>query len=167
MKKAKCIVSAVLAGAMLLPLTGCLKKVEYVKEKDFKNAIEEVFDEDDYIAHDDFIYLYDDEYSIALISYDDEDDAEDEWDDVLDSYDDMMDDNDFDGRTLRVDMPSYGYIILNGDVDDPDFMNGRGYVYGGIYYVDDEIIVVCTTRDRDSTRDDIDIILRELGLPHP
>ena len=167
MKKVKCIVSAILAGAMLLPLTGCLKKVEYVKEKDFKNAIEEVFDDDEYLDFDGLIYVDDDDYAIGLVIHDDEDDAEDEWDDVLDAYDDMMDDHDFDGRTVRVDLEDYGYILLNGECDDRDFMRGRGYLYGGIYYVDDEVIVICTLKDKDSYRENIDTILRELGLPHP
>ena len=168
MKKVKCIVAAALIGAMLLPLTGCFKKIEYVKMRDFRNAVEEVFDDDEYVEEDDFLTVTDDDYAIGIFI---QDDAPDNFDDIYDAYDDMMDDHDFDGRTVYVVMKNYGYILLAGDCDSDEFMRGdyfegRDYLYGGWYYVDDEIFAVFTTRDSDRCRENVDTILEELGLPH-
>ena len=166
MKKLKQIIAVTLIGAMLLPLAGCAKKIERIRAKDFEDALEEVFDDDDYASYGGSVVLYESNYYIAFRTYDDDDDARDEWEDFLDDFDDMKEDKDFDGRTRRVDHDTYGYVLLDGDCDDRDFME-RGYIYGGIFYVEDEIIIVLTTKDKDDYRDDIDTILRALGFPHP
>ena len=167
MKNVKKVVAAVLTGAMLLPLAGCAKKIERIKARDFENAIEEVFDDDDYSSYDGLIYVIDDDYIITFATLDDDDDARDRWEDILDDFDDMKDDKKFDGRTVRVDREEYGYILLNGESSDRHFMNGRCYAYGGIFYVEDEVFVILTNKDKDSYREDIDTILRALGLPRP
>ena len=167
MKNTKKIIAATLVGAMLLPLAGCAKKIEHIRAAEFKDAIEEVFDDDDYVSYGDMIVVMDDDYAIAFSQYDDEDDALDAWEDTVDDYEDMMDDKDFDGRTRLVNRDTYGYILLNGECDDRDFYQGRSYMYGGIYYVEDEIFAIVTVDDDNGARDDINTILRALGLPRP
>lgn len=167
MKNTKKIIAATLAGAMLLPLAGCAKKIEHIRAGEFKDAIEEVFDDDDYTSYGDTIVVMDDDYAIVFSQYDDEDDALDAWEDTVDEYEDMMDDKDFDGRTRLVNRDTYGYILLNGECDDRDFYQGRSYMYGGIYYVEDEIFAIVTVDDDNGARDDINTILRALGLPRP
>ena len=168
MKNMKKIISAALAGIMLLPLAGCaFKKIERVRSKDFKNAIEEVFDEDDYGTYGDSIFVNDEHYAVNFTEFDDEDDARDTWEEALDNFDDMMDDHDFDGRTVRVDRDSYGYILFDGECEDSDFMGNRSYIYGGIFYVEDEYIAVVTDKDKDANRDNVDTILTAIGFPHP
>lgn len=167
MKMIKEIMAVTLVGAMLLPLAGCAKKIERMRAKDFKNGIETVFDDDEYSSYGDTISLADDDYIIAFMTADDDDDARDEWEDIVDAFQDMKDDKKFDGRTRLVDRDTYGYILLSGDCKDKDFANGKGYYYGGIFYVEDELIVVITLKDKDSCRDNIDTILRALGLPRP
>ncbi|MBR1797527.1 MAG: hypothetical protein IJ757_05925 [Clostridiales bacterium] len=165
MKHIKEVVSTILIGAMLMPLAGCSKKIEPIKAKEFKKAIELVFDDDEYSSYGDIIYVDDDNYMIMYRKADDEDDAEDAWEDLLDDYEDMVDDKKFDGRTRLVEGDGYGYILLNGDSSDKGF--GKGYYYGGIYYVEDMVIAIVTTKDKDANRDNINTILRELGLPRP
>ena len=109
----------------------------------------------------------DDDYAIVFTQFDDEDDAEDAWEDMVDSFEDMMDDKDFDGRARLVNRDTYGYILLNGECDDRDFYTGRSYMYGGIYFVEDEAFAILTVEDDNDTRDDVNTILRALGLPRP
>ncbi len=167
MKGVKQVVAVTLIGALLLPLAGCAKKIERIRTKDFEDALEEVFDDDEYGTYGGTVYVLDDHYTIAFRTFDDDDDARDEWEDILEDFDDMKDDKNFDGRTRRVDRDTYGYILLNGECDDDDFVTGEDYVYGGIYYVEDEIFIIITTKDKDDYRDDINAILRALGLPRP
>ena len=167
MKSLKKIVAATLVGAMLLPLAGCAKKIERIRAKDFEDALEEVFDDDEYGSYSGTVYVFEDHYSIAFTTMDDDDDARDEWEDILEEFEDMKDDKDFDGRYRMVDRGTYGYIILNGECDDSHFLNGRGYYYGGVFYVEDELFIIVTDKDKDDYRDDIDTILRALGLPRP
>lgn len=177
MKMMKKAVSIVLLGAMALSMAGCAKKIETVKKKDFKNAIEEVIDEDDYVENDSNVYYYGENFFIDFYEFSDEDDAADAWEDILDSYNDMVDDKKFDGSRRLVNTDTYGYILLNGDCDDKDFLTnisnvyflqeGRSFYYGGIFFVEDEIIVVMTTKDKDSNMEDIRTILNALGYPKP
>lgn len=166
MKNVKKIIAATLVGAMILPLAGCAKKIERVKSRDFEAAIEEVFDDDEYGSYGGSTVVYADNYEIMFMTLDDDDEARDDWEDFLDEFDDMMDDDDFDGRTRRVDRGEYGYVLLDGENDSRDFADGSDYLYGGIYYVEDELIVVLTTKDKDSYREDVDTILNALGFPH-
>ena len=53
MKTMKKAIAVSLIGAMLLPLAGCAKKIESVRARDFKAAIEEVIDEDEYTTNGD------------------------------------------------------------------------------------------------------------------
>ena len=76
MKNIKKIIAVTLVGAMLLPLAGCAKKIEHIRAGEFKDAIEEVFDDDDYVSYGDLITVMDDDYAIVFTQFDDEDDAE-------------------------------------------------------------------------------------------
>ena len=176
--KFKKVISVALLGAMALSVAGCAKKIDPVKKKDFKTAIETVIDEDDYYETDNNnIYYYGDNFFIEFYQFDDADNALDTWEDILDSFESMKDHNDFDGRSSFVTTDEYGYIRLNGECEDDDFLtdlsgvvflqSGESYYYGGIYYVDDEIIVVMTTKDKDGNREDIDTIISALGYPKP
>ena len=150
-----------------MSLAGCARKIEPVSSRDFKNAVEEVFDDDEYGTYGGSVFVLDDHFAVNFTEFDDEDDARDTWEEALDNFDDMMDDNDFHGRTVRVDRDNYGYILFDGECDDDDFMGDRSYIYGGIFYVEDEYIAVVTDKDKDSNRADVDTILNALGFPHP
>ena len=175
--KMKQVISVALVSAMALSIAGCAKKIESIKKGDFKDAIEEVIDDGDYVEYGDNIYYYGDNFFIDFYQLDDEDDAADAWDDILDSYNDMVDDKDFDGSRRMVSTSNYGYILLDGESDSDDFLadvsgitflaGGENYYYGGIFYVEDEIIVVMTLKDKDGNREDIDTILAAMGYPHP
>lgn len=177
MKTMKKVISVALVGVMMMSLAGCAKKIESIRLKDFKSALETVIDEDDYTATDSNVYYYGDDFFIECYKKDDEDDAADAWEDILDSYNDMVDDKKFDGSYRMVNTDTFGYILLKGDCDDKHFLedisnvyfleSGRNYYYGGIFWVEDEIIVVMTTKDKDSNRDDINTILNEMGYPKP
>ena len=138
MKNIKNIIAATLVGTMLLPLAGCAKKIEHIRAGEFKDAIEEVFDDDDYVSYGDMIVVMDDDYAIAFSQYDDEDDALDAWEDTVDDYEDMMDDKDFDGRTSSRLTDSEGYILLNGESHSDDFYDDD--LYGGIFCKEDVVV---------------------------
>lgn len=75
------VVSVVLIAGMALSIASCGKKIEPVKDKDFKKALEESFDidDDEYTEYegDDYtnIYYYEHDYWIDYYQFDDEDDA--------------------------------------------------------------------------------------------
>ena len=175
--KMKKVISVAVLGAMALSMTGCAKKIESVKKGDFKDAIEEVIDDSDYSDNGSNIYYYGDNFFIEFYEFDDEDDARDCWDDIVDSYEDANDGGDFDGKRKTVNTDNYGYILLDGECEDDDFLTdisgvyflngGENYYYGGIYWVEDEIIIVMTTKDKDGNREDIDTIISALGYPKP
>ncbi len=179
MKTMKKAIAVSLIGAMLLPLAGCAKKIESVRARDFKTAIEEVIDEDDYTTNSDDsnVYYYGDDFFIDFYQLDDEDDAADAWEDILDSYNEMCDDKKFDGSRRMISTDAYGYILLNGESSDKHFLEdvanvyflsgGKNFYYGGIFFVEDEIIVVMTTDDSNASRQDINTILNALGYPKP
>ena len=77
MKMIKEIMAVTLVGAMLLPLAGCARKIERMRAKDFKTGIETVFDDDEYYSYGDTIAVADDDYVIAFMTADDDDDARD------------------------------------------------------------------------------------------
>lgn len=166
MKSVKSVIAAVLVGSMVLPLAGCARKIERIRARDFESAIEEVFDDDEYGSNGGSVYVLSDHYAVNFTAFNDDDDARDTWEEALDDFDDMMDDADFDGRTRRVDRDTYGYILFDGECDDPSFMGNRDYIYGGIFYVEDEYIAVVTDKDKDSNRENVDTILEALGFPH-
>ena len=175
--KMKKIISVALLGAMTLSVAGCALKIETVKKGDFKDAIEEVIDEGDYAETSNNIYYYGDNFFIDYYELDDEDDAADAWEDIYDVYEDMIDHSDFEGKRKTVSTSSYGYILLDGECDDDDFLRdvsgvqflayGENYYYGGIFYCEDQIIIVMTLKDKDGNREDIDTILDALGYPKP
>lgn len=173
----KKVISVALVGAMALSIAGCAKKIETVKAGDFRDALEEVMDDDDYTDANDNIYCYGDNFFIEFYEFGDEDDAADAWDDIYDTYEDMTDGGDFSGKRKTVTTGSFGYILLDGECEDEDFLTGvsgvqflnggENYYYGGIFYVEDQIIIVMTTKDKDGNREDIDTILNALGYPKP
>ena len=68
--KFKKVISVALLGAMALSVAGCAKKIDPVKKKDFKTAIETVIDEDDYYETDNNnIYYYGDNFFIRCFTH--------------------------------------------------------------------------------------------------
>lgn len=174
MKKAiKTIVSVVLLASMAFSIAGCAKKIEPVKKKDFKDALEEVFDidEDDYSDYDwdDYtnIYYYDHDYRVEMYQFDDEDDALEMFEDLYDEYEDMIEDKEFKGKKKGVfnEKAGYGYILLNGESESDEFYDDD--IYGGFYWSGDTIIVVIVLSDKDKYTDNIDAMIRALGYPKP
>ena len=167
------VVSVVLIASMGLSIAGCAKKIKPIKGKDFKNALEEVFDidDDDYTEYkgSDYtdIYYYEHDYFIEYYQFDDADDAFDRFDDLYDSYEDMIEDKDFTGRHRAVynEKGGYGYILLNGESEDNDFIDDD--VYGGIYWVDDTLVYVLVTSDKDKYVDNVSAMIRAIGYPKP
>lgn len=174
MKKAvKNIVSVVLLACMAFSLASCGKKISPVKKKDFKSALEDSFDidEDDYSDYDwddyDYISYLDHDYYVVLRQYDDADDALDEFENIYDDYEDMVDDKEFKGKRSAVfnEKAGYGYILLNGESDSEDFFDDD--IYGGIYWTEDEIIIVIVLSDKDKYTENVDAMLKAIGYPRP
>lgn len=174
MKKAiKNIVSVVLLASMALSIAGCAKKIEPVKKKDFKDALEEVFDidDDDYRDYDwddyENIYYYDHDTRVEMYQYDDEEDALDLFEDIYDDYEDMIEDKEFKGKKRAVfnENGGYGYILLDGVTDADEF--GDDDFYGGIYWSGDTIIYVYVLSDKDKYTKQIDEFLNVIGYPKP
>lgn len=167
------VVSVILIASMGLSVSGCAGKIKPVAKKDFKKALEESFDidDDDYTDYKgsdyDNVWYVEHDYYVEYYQFDDEDDAMDMFDEFYDRYEDMVDDKDFKGRHRSVvnDKKAYGYILLKGESDDDDFFDGD--IYGGIYWVDDTIIIVLVSSDKDKYVDNITAMIRALGYPKP
>ena len=174
MKKAiKNIVSVVLLASMALSLAGCAKKIEPIKKKDFKDALEEVFDidDDDYSDYDwdDYtnIYYYDHDTRVEMYQFDNEDDALELFEDYYDEFEDMIEDKEFKGKKKSFfdEKKGYGYILLNGESDSDDFFDDD--IYGGIYWTGDTVIFVYVLSDKDKYTEKIDAFLNAIGYPKP
>ena len=167
------VVSVVLIAGMALSIASCGKKIEPVKAKDFKKALEESFDidDDEYTEYEgsDYtnIYYYEHDYWIDYYQFDDEDDAFDRFDDWYDAYEDVVDGKDFSGkhRSFYNEKAGYGYILLNGESEDNDFVDDK--VYGGIYWSGDTFIIILVTSDKDKYVDNVTALIRALGYPKP
>jgi len=170
-KTVKKIMSVILATSVVLPLAACGKKIEPVKAKDFKKALEESLDidDDEYYDWDDEddenIWYSDSNIVIDFYIYEDEDDAYDLFEDLYDEYQDMMDDKDFSGKSKAVFTDTYGYITLNGEADTKHWLDDD--IYGGIYYAGDMVAYIYTTSTKDAKKETIDDLLGELGFPKP
>ena len=79
----------------------------------------------------------------------------------------MVDDKDFSGkhRSFYNEKAGYGYILLNGESDDNDFVDDK--VYGGIYWSGDTFIIILVTSDKDKYVDNVTALIRALGYPKP
>lgn len=180
MKNCKKILSAILVASMAFSLAGC-SSVKAIDKKDFKNALKELKLDDDmreykgddieYYGYDedDIKYLarvWDDDQWYMFIQFEDTEAAHDYFEDEF--YDDIMDvkeDKDFDGKLKTKLSKSSGYIILKGESESDDFMEGE--VYGGIYFKNDVVVVALATSDKKSDIKDIDTFLKSIGYPKP
>ena len=173
MKKfVKSLVSTMLIGSMLFSFAGCSVKFDAVKAKDFKKALEDAMDidDDDYSDYDwddsRNIWYYHKDIRIDYYQFDDADDAYDYFEDLYDEWEDTLDDGDFDGKHKEKfkDDATSGYILLNGESDNDDFYEGD--IYGGIYFVDDIIIIAVCRSDKQKDMDKIDALLDAIGYSH-
>ena len=182
MKTVKTIVATALAGVMLFSMAGCsVKKIEPVSSSKFNSACSEYDVELDEYAEEGYenLYFYNQYYYIDYFSYTDADAAEDLYEDAYGSFDHAKSGNDFSGTSRFVSMDDFKYMLFNGNSDtdglfEPlsDFYESLGgeldgYVYGGIFWADDMIIVCVTTSSDKEDKDLINNILSEIGYPHP
>ncbi|MBO4637138.1 MAG: hypothetical protein J5685_08350 [Clostridiales bacterium] len=175
MKVLRSAVTFLLAGAMMMSLAGCAKKIEPLKAKDFKDALENALDvdEDEYLEIDndnvEVVMYSEGKYVMLYRQYDDEDDAADWFEDTLDDFEDAVDDKDFTGRHRQVynENGGYGYILFNGENEGSGELMGDGHIYGGIYWAEDTIVYIFCASDKDKYIDGVNAVLRELGYPRP
>ena len=165
MKKIKVLTSIALIGSMLLAMTGCGTKVNYIEKKEFKkllkNELDMEEDEDFYVYNYneyDRISAYYGDVTIRAAWYDDEDDAYDEFEDMYDEVADGIEDGDFKGDSKLDIQDTTGYIMVNGKMD-------GDYAYGGIYFCDNMIVQVSTESKRDRAIEGVNEVLDVLGLP--
>ena len=58
-----------------------------------------------------------------------------------------------------------GYILVDGDSDNDDFMDGK--CYGGIFLKENTIVIVMANSNKSSDMEDIDAMLSAIGYPKP
>ena len=169
MKTIRSVVATILVGATMMSLAGCAKKIEPVKKKDFKTALENALDidDDEYLDGDGTVIYMEGKYYIMYRTFEDEDDAADWFEDLYDDFEDAVDDKDFTGKHREVynENGGYGYIVFDGESDGGDMMEGD--LYGGIYWAEDTAIYVMATSNKDKYVDGINALLSELGYPKP
>ena len=183
MKNIKKILSVVMIVAMMASLVAC-KSFKAVDDGDFEDAIDEVYGEEvKEISGDDiewsiydgtdmdknlYYYDYSDELYIDYFEFDDEEAAleffEDEY---YKDFEDMIEDDDFEGSRSSGLSSSRGYIIVNGECDGDGFWTEIDEAYGGIYWVDNIVVVAVINSDKKSDIEDMDAFLDMIGLPTP
>ena len=174
----KGIVSVALVGSMLMSVAGCAS-FNLISYKDFKKALEDAvnLDDDDIREYKNStvdgndtkheIYATDGKCAYMFIEFDDADDAVDYFEDVYDEFEDTVKDDDFDGSYKKAysESSQTGYILVNGDSDNDDFMDGK--CYGGIFLKENTIVVVMANSQKSSDIEDIDAVLDAIGYPKP
>lgn len=170
----KRIASVAVIGSMLFSFVGCAKIKAYDKKevKDILKNELDLKDDKDYYTYD-----WDDYKSFSgsngkanfyIRIYEDADDAQDVFEDYLDDIEDDKDDKVLDGKIKISSGKTSGYITFSGEAnDDGDFFIEDEYYYGGIYWADNMIIVVCAEKDKDTAREDVTAFLRAFKLPRP
>ncbi|MBO4636575.1 MAG: hypothetical protein J5685_05440 [Clostridiales bacterium] len=183
MKAFKTIGAAALAGAMMLSMAGCSSvKIEKKSMKDFESAVEDntEIDLNEY-SYDNCenLYFYNDWYYIDYFEFNDADEAEDAYDDAFDSFSSNKDHNDYSGSSRNLSTNDYKYFLFNGEIDGSGFFaplsdeyesiagSIDGDVYGGVYWVEDTVIVVMVRSHESDDKGYINAILSDLGYPHP
>lgn len=136
----------------------------------FKSAVSAVFGDDD-------PYVYECEFFIDCNSYANGafasidintslSDAEYSFSSYYDEFTGMVEDGSFTGDySYFYDGNTTGYIFVDGESDNANFFYGD--IYGAIFINYDTVLVVMTTQDRESSRNAVDDLLTELGMPCP
>lgn len=163
MKRIKVLASVAVIGSMLLAMTGCGDKVNYIEKKEFKKILKNELDmeeDDDFFRYDsgyyDSISAYYEDVNIDARWYDDADDAYDYFEDAYDAVVDAAEDGDIKGDCKYDFKETSGFFTINGKID-------GDYDCGGLFFCEDMIISV----NADSKRDieDVNYVLEILGLP--
>ncbi|SCW57528.1 hypothetical protein SAMN02910456_01934 [Ruminococcaceae bacterium YRB3002] len=174
----KGVVAAVLTGAIIMSVAGCVS-FEQISNKEFKKALTGAgkIDEEEITEVKDATYegadlkrkiiASDGKCLYSYMEFDDKDDAFDAFKDIYDDFGDAVDDDDFDGKYSKgISESSYsGYLLVDGDSDDKDFVDGK--CYGGIYYKEDTIVIVMANSQKTKDKDKIDAVLDAIGYPKP
>lgn len=176
MRKIKSILAVVLVACMMLSVASCAKSVKKVDKDKFEAALEKVkIDDDDLYEnkngtrdgydYDRTISAYDGNCIYVYIEFEDADECKEYFDDeIYDEFEDLKKDKDFDGKLQMHTGAHSGYVIFNGEADGDDV---DGDVYGGIYFRDNVLVMVMCYSDKKSDIEDIQTVLKALGLPRP
>lgn len=177
-KLTKGIVSVALAGSMMMSIAGCAS-FNLITHKEFKSALEDALklDDEDYTEYKNStvngndtkheVYAVDDKCRYAFIEFDEVEDAVDYFEDIYDEFEDTVNDKDFDGtyKKMYSESGATGYILVDGDSDNDDFMDGK--CYGGIFLKENTIVIVMANSNKSSDMEDIDAMLSAIGYPKP
>lgn len=173
MKKVKTIIAMMLIMSIVFGIIGCntIEQVEELSAKDFKNALEDVFDaNDDEIVETqgegyDILYFPDRRCLITYDTFDNEDVARSIFEMQYNQYENIEKDYELDGVNRSFD-ENMGYIVVR--TSDEDFMEEFGtevfdeiifaYYYSGSMYIS----IFCADNDIDDALEFIEC----LGLPH-
>lgn len=181
MKKFKGVMAIGLTAAMLFSFTGCGTSFSATDKKTFESALEDKdildLDDDEYSSQkgDDLygvdgctrdIWYYGDDFYIEYREFDETEDAYDYFEDCYDDFEDDMDDENFEGSSKSKISDTTGYIILDGEGDDGDFV-GDDDIYGGLYFKDNTVVYVLVRSDKDKDQDKVDDFLDAIGYPKP
>lgn len=173
MKKVKTIIAMMLIMSIVFGILGCntIEQVEELSAKDFKNALEDVFDaNDDEIVETqgegyDILYFPDRRCLITYDTFDNEDVARSIFEMQYNQYENIEKDYELDGVNRSFD-ENMGYIVVR--TSDEVFMEEFGtevfdeiifaYYYSGSMYIS----IFCADNDIDDALEFIEC----LGLPH-
>ena len=177
-KGTKSVIAAILTGAMIMSIAGCAN-FELITHKQFKKALEDAakIDEDEIRETKDDKYegadvkrrivATDGKCVYSYIEFDDAEDAYDTFSEIYDDFTDAVEDDEFDGSYRKGinENSGTGYILVNGDSDNEDFIDGK--CYGGIFLKENTFVVVLANSQKSKDMDKIDAVLDAIGYPKP
>lgn len=183
-KEIKSIVSVVLLVSMAFSIAGCARKIKPVEMNDFKDALQEEFDLDEYNyseRHTDsytyIIYFGHDCHISYCESYGNDLDSslnsDNSFRDTYNIFMDIVENNEFKGKKTCVfnEKDGYGYILFDGESNSDKFWPSSKYgsIYGGYYWTGDMLIHVVGWEgiDNDEYIKNVDAMIRALGYPKP
>lgn len=169
MKNVKKIIAIMLVMSTMFGFVGCgIERFEEVSERDFKNALEDVFgaDNDEIVESagengDAIFYIPDEGCLIMYGEFDDEDDAYDYFEEVYDDYEDVEEDYDVDVIKKGFD-ENYGYLVFRTSDEDlmEDFVTYdydeliHASYYTGCMYIS----IMCTDNNIDEALELIEVL---------
>lgn len=181
MKNIKKFLSVVMIVTMMTSLVAC-KSFKAIDDKAFEDAVDEVYGEEpreytedmfEYAGYDEYdldcnYYYYLDDGILEYYEFDDEEGAREFFEDYYyNEFEDMIEDDDFEGSRSSGLSGSRGYIIVNGECDGSEFWAEIDEAYGGVYWVDNIVVVAMMNSDKKSDIKDMDAFLDAIGYPAP
>lgn len=155
---------------------------EAIDDITFKDAINEVYGEEpreytedmfEYVGYDEYdldcnYYSVFDDCIFEYFEFEDEEGAREFFEDEYHfEFEDMIYDDSFVGSQLNIISDSNGFIIVNGECDGDGFWTEIDNAYGGIYWIDNIVVIAMINSNKNVDIEELDAFLEMIGYPAP